>query len=249
MRPEPKITFHGCLIFNYINIVIWFLGTRLVCNVIIYLVALRRLTEFQGYQPKTFPGQPSVRPMIPEPRRLFLPPNFTSDWKNIGSKRGQFESFRENPVIRKINVMPINDNWMCFIVLFIKNILTSLKISIFNLCFHDIVTCNLDRVGLGQSAQSLHRVCRLQGPGTSGGPSLQRALAAAVLQAAHPGLFCSPGHCVRISRSTSRDLQRFCTALVHTTRWLFVAMPCVSMILWLMHPDTYTYTISAKLVI
>lgn len=72
------------------------LVTRLVCNVVIYLIALKRSLEFQGYQPKTFPLQPSPRQMIPSPRRLSLPPNFSSEWKNIGSKRQQHESINAN---------------------------------------------------------------------------------------------------------------------------------------------------------
>ena len=43
--------------------------------------------EFRGYQPKTFPLQPSPRKIIPAPRRLSLPPDFSSEWKKIGSKR------------------------------------------------------------------------------------------------------------------------------------------------------------------
>ena len=63
------------------------LGTRLVCNVFIYLAASKRLPEFKGYSPKTYPGQPPLRPLLLEPRRISLPPNFSSEWKNIGSRR------------------------------------------------------------------------------------------------------------------------------------------------------------------
>jgi hypothetical protein len=58
-----------------------------VCNVVIYLIAWKRSLEFQGYQPKTFPLQPAPRKIIPAPRRLSLPANFSAEWKNIGSKR------------------------------------------------------------------------------------------------------------------------------------------------------------------
>lgn len=68
------------------------LATRLVCNVVIFLTVWKRLLEFRGYQPKTFPLQPPPKKMIPEPRRLSLPPNFPSEWKNIGSKRQKIES-------------------------------------------------------------------------------------------------------------------------------------------------------------
>ena len=67
------------------------LATRLVCNVVIFLTAWKSLLEFRGYQPKTFPLQPPPMKMIPEPRRLSLPPNFPSEWKNIGSKRPKIE--------------------------------------------------------------------------------------------------------------------------------------------------------------
>ena len=67
--------------------IMFVLATRLVCNVVIYLTAMKRLLEFQGYQPRPFPLQPPPRKMIPEPRRLSLPPNFSAEWKNIGSKR------------------------------------------------------------------------------------------------------------------------------------------------------------------
>ena len=43
--------------------------------------------EFQGYQPKKFPLQPAPRKIKPTPRRLSLPPDFSSEWKKIGSKR------------------------------------------------------------------------------------------------------------------------------------------------------------------
>ena len=67
--------------------IMFVLATRLVCNVVIYLTAMKRLLEFQGYQPRPFPLQPPPRKIIPEPRRPSLPPNFSADWKNIGSKR------------------------------------------------------------------------------------------------------------------------------------------------------------------
>ena len=68
----------------------FFLATRLVCNIVIYLTAQKRLLEFKGYQPKAFPSQPPPRQIIPAPRRLSLPPDFSSDWKKIGSKKQKF---------------------------------------------------------------------------------------------------------------------------------------------------------------
>ena len=63
------------------------LGTRLVCNVFIYLTASKRLLEFNGFTPKTYPGQPPLRPLLLEPRRISLPPDFSSEWKKIGCRR------------------------------------------------------------------------------------------------------------------------------------------------------------------
>ena len=61
--------------------------TRFLFNVIIYILALKRLPEFSGYKPTRFPGtEPPPKSRI-SPRRLNLPPSFSSDWKKIGSKR------------------------------------------------------------------------------------------------------------------------------------------------------------------
>ncbi len=40
--------------------------------------------------------QPSPKQIIPAPRRPSLPPNFSSEWKNIGSKRQQLELINAN---------------------------------------------------------------------------------------------------------------------------------------------------------
>ena len=61
-------------------------GTRLICNVIIFLVASQRLPEFQGYKGRAYPGQPApCHQLMPVPRRMSLPPDtlgeiLTSDW-------------------------------------------------------------------------------------------------------------------------------------------------------------------------
>ena len=68
----------------------FFLATRLLCNIVIYLTAQKRLLEFKGYQAKAFPLQPPPRQTIPAPRRLSLPTDFSSDWKKIGSKKQKF---------------------------------------------------------------------------------------------------------------------------------------------------------------
>ena len=61
--------------------------TRLLVNIMIYILALRRLSEFAGYRSVRFPGtEPPLQPRI-SPRRLNLPPSFASDWKKIGSRR------------------------------------------------------------------------------------------------------------------------------------------------------------------
>ena len=51
---------------------------------------MKRLLEFQGYQPKVFPLQPPPRQIIPTPRRLSSSPNLLSEWKKIGSKNQKF---------------------------------------------------------------------------------------------------------------------------------------------------------------
>ena len=67
------------------------LVSRLFLNVIIYVVAKLRLPEFNGFEGKVFPGQPPPSPFIPIPRRMDLPPTFSSEWKQIRSKRTKFE--------------------------------------------------------------------------------------------------------------------------------------------------------------
>ena len=88
---------------------ICFLATRLLCNIVIYLIAMKRFLEFQGYQPKVFPMQPSPRQIKPTPRRLSLPPNFSSDWKKIGSKKQKFgmENIYNDCIdIRRVSQLP-----------------------------------------------------------------------------------------------------------------------------------------------
>ena len=81
----------------YSGLSIHCLGTRLVCNVFIYLTASKRLPEFKGYTPKAYPGQPPLRPLLLEPRRISLPPDFSSEWKKIGSRRtGRLHYLEQN---------------------------------------------------------------------------------------------------------------------------------------------------------
>ena len=54
-------------------------GLRLVFNMIILVVAGRRLPEFSGYRGRRFPGQQPPAPPRIAPRRLQLPPTFTQD--------------------------------------------------------------------------------------------------------------------------------------------------------------------------
>ena len=51
--------------------------------------AYRRLPEFRGYRPVSYPGTVSPRKPTIAPRRMNLPPSFASDWKKIGSKRNK----------------------------------------------------------------------------------------------------------------------------------------------------------------
>ena len=51
--------------------------------------AYRRLLEFRGYRPVSYPGTVSPRKPTIAPRRMNLPPSFASDWKKIGSKRNK----------------------------------------------------------------------------------------------------------------------------------------------------------------
>ena len=69
---------------RYMN---YWIGTRLLCNVVIYLSALKRLPEFQGYLANRFPGQPKpIRPVL-LPRRQFLKSYLETESKKIASKR------------------------------------------------------------------------------------------------------------------------------------------------------------------
>ena len=67
------------------------LGFRFLFNIIILNTAAKRLPEFSGYKGRRFPGQMPPPPPIIQPRRMELPPNFVDDWKNIGSKRNEFQ--------------------------------------------------------------------------------------------------------------------------------------------------------------
>ena len=60
-------------------------------NIIILNTAAKRLPEFSGYKGRRFPGQMPPPPPIIQPRRMELPPNLVDDWKNIGSKRNEFQ--------------------------------------------------------------------------------------------------------------------------------------------------------------
>ena len=68
-------------------------------------MAIRRLPELSGYNGRTFPGQASPRQEHIAPRRLELPPTFSSEWKNIG-----FKKMKINPI--QIVVTPA-DNCNC----------------------------------------------------------------------------------------------------------------------------------------
>ena len=67
------------------------LGFRFLFNIIILNTAAKRLPEFSGYKGRRFPGQMPPPPPIIQPRRMELPPNLVDDWKNIGSKRNEFQ--------------------------------------------------------------------------------------------------------------------------------------------------------------
>ena len=58
-------------------------------NLVILVVAGRRLPEFRGYRGRRFPGQQPPAPPRIAPRRLQLPPTFTQDqeWTRIGARR------------------------------------------------------------------------------------------------------------------------------------------------------------------
>ena len=46
-----------------------YIGIRLIPNIYIYLMGLRRLPEFAGYRPRTYPGQMFPRGYTISPRR------------------------------------------------------------------------------------------------------------------------------------------------------------------------------------
>ena len=64
----------------------YLIGTRLLCNVVIFLSASKRLPEFQGYMEKTFPGQPKPRRVVPHPRRESLKSDLKIEWKKRAPK-------------------------------------------------------------------------------------------------------------------------------------------------------------------
>ena len=87
-------------------------GTRLICNIIIFLVASQRLPEFQGYKGRAYPGQPApCHQLMPVPRRMSLPPEALSDWKKIGSKRNSILIFdKDEPTSTSTTLMvPVVD--------------------------------------------------------------------------------------------------------------------------------------------
>ena len=61
--------------------------TRIICYTFIFVSAYRRLPEFRGYRPVSYPGTVSPRKPTIAPRKMNLPPSFASDWKKIGSKK------------------------------------------------------------------------------------------------------------------------------------------------------------------
>ena len=71
---------------TYMN-VNYCLGTRLLCNVVIYFSALKRLPEFQGYLENRFPGQPKPLEPVLLPRREFLKSDLETEWKKTACKR------------------------------------------------------------------------------------------------------------------------------------------------------------------
>ena len=107
--------------------VIFFLATRLVCNIVIYLTAQKRLLEFKGYQPKAFPLQPPPRQIIPTPRRVSLPQDFSSGWKKIGSKKRKFgkeniynDCITDSKLSLQPSSLPKIDNWLTHYILHFK---------------------------------------------------------------------------------------------------------------------------------
>ena len=60
-------------------------------NLVLLVVAGRRLPEFRGYRGRRFPGQQPPAPPRIAPRRLQLPPTFAQDqeWRRIGARRNK----------------------------------------------------------------------------------------------------------------------------------------------------------------
>ena len=82
-----SLTYIWMYLWKYLLILFFTLVTRLLVNITIYILAVKRLPEFEGYKSVRYPGsEPPQTPRI-TPRRLDLPPSFASDWKKIGSKR------------------------------------------------------------------------------------------------------------------------------------------------------------------
>ena len=69
----------------------FFLGCRLLFNVLIFLRASKTLPEFSGFKGRVYPGQIKPRYQKPEPRRVLYPEDLHNDWKKIGSKRTKFD--------------------------------------------------------------------------------------------------------------------------------------------------------------
>ena len=79
-----KIVLHHIYLFLTHHI---FSVTRLFCNTVIFLVAYQKFPQFRGYRGKSFPRISPEGIQEIEPRRMVLPPNFGSEWKQIGSRR------------------------------------------------------------------------------------------------------------------------------------------------------------------
>ena len=78
----------------------YWIGTRLLCNVVIFHSASNRLPEFQGYQEKPFPGQPKPLRAVPIPRREALNSDFEVEWKKMASKTIGTVQIRNHSMIR-----------------------------------------------------------------------------------------------------------------------------------------------------
>ena len=73
---SEKISMYHCLIIS----VSFYIGSRLLFNIIIYLKAYRRLPEFSGLRGKVYPGQLKPRQPIPEPRIPSGGSQFSHKW-------------------------------------------------------------------------------------------------------------------------------------------------------------------------